>query len=231
LSPIDQKLRFAHFKLLGVEKIYEAVQSAEILKMLEMVYVDTRFKVARKYRKGGIEKFSKALLGSQKKPKGLKGNFGFLIYIRQGKVEWGYSYIGASTIAIKWFNELCKEFIRPLTDDDIAVVMFPALPGAETHSEYLLLNSLGNFIEKSNSGINKIDGHVVLFTELSPCQSCTSVIETFLRRYQNITAFVAYALEHDYDPKILDSILKTRGAVRQFNAGASPSKMHWKRIA
>jgi hypothetical protein len=115
--------------------------------MLEMAYVDTRFKMARKYRKGGIEKFSDALLGSRKKPNGLNGNIAFLIYIQQGKVVWGYSHVGASAKAIKWFNEQREEFLCLLTASDIPVVMFPALPGADTHSEYLLLNALGNFIE------------------------------------------------------------------------------------
>lgn len=232
---IDQKLRFAHFKLLGVSQIYKefGLESGNLLKMLESAYVDAQFKIARKHRKGGIEKFSKALLGSRKMPNHLKGNFAFLIYIRERNFVWGGSQVGASTIAKKWLQEQCKTNLVPIEASDISE-MFAALPGAENHSEYLLLNALGNFIQSSGQNITSsdVDGHVALFTELSPCQSCTSVIDKFLSHYPKISIFVAYALEHHYDPKILKNILKARrgSALKQFNASAATGKMHWERI-
>jgi hypothetical protein len=236
LSTIDQKLRFAHFRLLGISQLYAGPFSpSDILsKMFDTAYVDAQFKVARKHRKGGIEKFSEALFGSRKMPSNLKGTFGFLVSVREGKFIWGRSRVGASPKARKWLQEQHNTSLVPVEGNDVSVRMFGASPDAENHSECLLLNALGNFIGASDKNVisSDVDGHVTLFTELSPCESCTSVIEKFLSHYPKISVLVAYALEYPYDPKILGAILKARkgSALQQFNGKAATGVTHWERI-
>lgn len=233
---VSERLKFAHFCALGLTQVAQQVgisENGQLEIMLERILMDVFFKTSIRLRKESRVQFWQATLSNREMPKGFRGNFGFLYFLRNNSIEWGRSRVGASTEATKWLKNGVRYDPIPITGQDIPTAYFSGLPGKHKHSEYWLINALGNFIQsqgfQTKVGGN-VTGHVILFTELSPCESCTLVIEQFLEKYAGITLTVCYALEYTYDPEVLKRILAARrgSTLRQFDSRAAQN-MHWER--